>query len=277
MAPHYDPDWVRDYYAAYGEREWRRWEESPVERVKFLVHRSILSEFVSSGDRVLEIGAGAGRFTRELAQLTDRIVVADLSPVQLELNRRNATTHDYEDAVETWVECDVTDLSPHFAENAFDAVVCYGGPLSYVFGKNAQAMREMVRVVRPQGRILASVMSLWGTVHQYLSGVLEVDPETNREILDTGDLIPSRIGSGRHYCHMYRLDELRSLLQNAGLTIDLLSASDCLSVGWAEHLDELEEGSPLWNHLVEMERSACQDPGCAGMGSHIIAVARKQG
>jgi SAM-dependent methyltransferase len=275
MSERYDPNWVRDDYAAYGEQEWHRWEASPVERVKFHVHRRILETYVSSGDRVLEIGAGAGRFTRELARITDRIVVGDLSPVQLDLNRQNAIKHGYADAVETWVECDICDLSPHLAESAFDTVVCYGGSLSYVFGQSARALRQMMRVVRPQGRILLSVMSLWGSVHQYLEDVLSVDIEANRRILETGDLVPETAGSGRHYCHMFRLDELRALLLNAGLTIDLLSASDCLSVGSAALLATLDEDDPAWGHLMEMELEACRDPGCTGMGSHIIAVARK--
>ena len=275
MGTLYDPHWVRDYYAAYGEREWHRWEESPVEQVKFEIHRRVLAEYVSSGDRVLEIGAGAGRFTRELAQITDRIVVGDLSPAQLSLNRRHAEDLGYGHAVEGWVECDVTDLAPHFADDAFDVVVCYGGPLSYVFDRCATALREMKRVVRPQGFILASVMSLWGTVHQYLEGVLAVDVEANRLILGTGDLTPRTIGPGRHYCHMFRIEEVRDLMLNAGLALDLLSASDCLSVGWAEQLSQIDRGDPRWEHLIEMEVDACRDPGCAGLGSHIVVAARK--
>ena len=73
----YDPDWVRAHYDEYGMREWDRWDESPVERVKFHVHLHYLRRYVKAGDRVLEIGAGAGRFTRELAGIVDRIVVAE--------------------------------------------------------------------------------------------------------------------------------------------------------------------------------------------------------
>ena len=129
----YRPEWVRQHYAAYGEREWNRWEESPVERVKFLVHREILRQHVRPTDRVLEIGAGAGRFTQELAVIGCRITVGDLSPVQLALNRENADTHAYADSVEAWLECDMCDLRSHLEAGSFDTVVCYGGPPSYVF------------------------------------------------------------------------------------------------------------------------------------------------
>jgi len=83
----YDPQWIRDQYEDYGDREWSRWEESPVERVKFQIHRRVLEDHIPSGARVLDIGAGAGRFTQILSEITDRIVVADISAKQLELNR----------------------------------------------------------------------------------------------------------------------------------------------------------------------------------------------
>lgn len=271
----YDPDWVREYYAAYGEREWNRWEESPVERVTFLVHREILRQYVEPEDRILEIGAGAGRFTRELATIGCRITVGDLSPAQLALNRENADGYGYGKAVEDWVECDMCHLASHFEAEAFDTVVCYGGPLSYVFDQSPQALREIVRVMRPGGRVLLSVMSLWGSVHQYLGGVLDLEIEINRKIVSSGDLLPETVGEGRHYCHMFRPEELRSLLTKAGLEIERVSASDCLAVGWSERLGEIEEGSDLWDHLIEMELEACRDPGSVGMGSHIIAVCRR--
>ena len=78
---HYSADWVRKFYNEYGMKEWNRWEESPVEQIKFFVHLHHLKNHVCPTDRVLEIGAGAGRFTQQLAKITDHIVVADISPV----------------------------------------------------------------------------------------------------------------------------------------------------------------------------------------------------
>jgi len=271
----YDPDWVRAHYDEYGMREWDRWDESPVERVKFHVHLHYLREHVRTNDRVLEVGAGAGRFTRELARITDRIVVADISPGQLKLNRDNAARLDFASAVEDWIECDMCDLRPHFDDASFDAVVCYGGPLSYVFERRHDALRELARVTKTDGTLLLSVMSLWGSVHQYLPGVLKIDPETNREIIATGDLSPETIGAGRHYTHMYRANEFRRFLEDGDLTLETLSASDCLSTNWSDLLDEVDENDPTWEHLIEMEIEACQEPGCLDMGTHMIAICKK--
>jgi SAM-dependent methyltransferase len=48
---------------------------------------------------------------------------------------------------------DVCDLS-HLADGAFDAAVCFGGPLSYVRGRSAEALAELTRVTRPGGHVL---------------------------------------------------------------------------------------------------------------------------
>jgi SAM-dependent methyltransferase len=273
----YDRDWVKSYYDEYGKREWERWDVSPVEKVKFEVHLYYLRKHLEASDRILEIGAGAGRFTQELARISNKIVVADISPVQLQLNRENAQTLGYSDSIEQWIECDICDLRPHFDDAEFDAVVCYGGPLSYVFGEREKAISELLRVTRPDGRLFLGVMSLWGTVHHFLPQVLKVNPAMNKDIISTGDLGPDRSAASTHFCHMYRAAEFGGFLEEAGAVIEVLSASDCLSATWAERLKEVQEDEATWQHLVEMEIEACREPGCLDMGTHLIAVCRKPG
>lgn len=51
-----------------GDAEWDHLEKDPRSRVAFEVHRRFLRSHVADGSDVLEIGAGAGRFTIELAR-----------------------------------------------------------------------------------------------------------------------------------------------------------------------------------------------------------------
>ena len=270
----YDPDWVKSYYDEFGQREWDRWDVSPVEQVKLEVHLHYLRKYLKADDRILEIGAGPGRFTQELAKLSNRIVVADISPVQLELNRQNAHALDYAKSIEQWIECDICDLHPHFYAGAFDAVVCYGGPLSYVFGDRERALAELQRVTRAGGLLFVGVMSLWGTVHHFLPQVLGLSPALNRDIIATGDLGPDKSSASTHFCHMYRAAELRRVLEGAGTVIEVISASDCLSATWAEHLHDAQQDAATWQHLLEMEIEACRESGCLDLGTHLIAVCR---
>jgi cyclopropane fatty-acyl-phospholipid synthase-like methyltransferase len=95
--------------------------------VSFHIHRPYLRGYVQSGDHLLEAGAGAGRFTIELARLGADITVGAVSPLQLELNREKVEEADCERSIVARVPLDITDIS-RFPDHTFDGVVCYGGP-----------------------------------------------------------------------------------------------------------------------------------------------------
>ena len=75
------------------------------------MHRRYLDQYIHAGDHVLDVGAGPGRFTIELARLGATITVADISPRQLELNRAKVREAGYEASVVDRVLVDVADLS----------------------------------------------------------------------------------------------------------------------------------------------------------------------
>jgi len=273
MTTLYDPTWVREFYNDYGMKEWDRWERDPLGRVKWLVHVHYLRQYLPTGARVLEIGAGAGRFTQVLAELTSHITVADISPGQLALNRQQAEAHGFDHAVEQRVECDMTDLHGIFADEEFDAVVCLGGPVSYLFERAADGIRELMRVTKPGGPIFLEVMTLWGIIHEMLFSVVEIDRAVNRQIVATGDLLLP--GASSHHCRMYRAADFHRLLEGAGLPIELMFTSNVLTATWGEKLREVSEDSETWRHMMELELEACREPGCLDMGTHLVAVCRK--
>ena len=143
------------------------------------------------------------------------------------------------------------------------------------FDRSPQAVSECLRVLRPGGVFLASVMSLWGSAHSGIPFVLGFPTEVNDHILSTGDITPEVMPEHGHYCHMFRAAELRTLLEGAGVQVIALSASNALSSGWAEELAEITEEDDRWKQLVTMEIEACREPGCLDMGTHIVAVGRK--
>lgn len=274
MSNKYDPSWVKEYYDNYGMKEWNRWEVSAISRVSWAIHVHYLHKFVKPGERVLEMGAGAGRFTQVLSDITSRIIVADISRGQLDINEQQAKALGFDSAVERRVECDVCNLRGHFADGEFDTTVCYGGVLSYLYDCAPAALSELRRVTRPGGWIVVEVMSLWGVIHSALMEVLDdISPETNRKIVSSGDLTQDMAVSN-HFIHMYRAGELRKVLENSKLEIEAMSATGVLSVNWGKQLADIPEDSEQWRHLIEMELEACCEPGCLDLGTHLIAVCR---
>lgn len=272
----YDPEWVRKYYDEYGEKEWDRLDRSPADRVNQHIHSHYLRCFVPRDSRVLEIGPGPGRFTEVLAELGCRVVAGDVSAVQLELHRRYGEEKGFGSCVEERLQLDICDLSKLGTES-FDVVTCYGGPLSYVFERAGEALRECVRVCRRGGRVLGSVMTIWGTCHRYLPAVLGLPPEVNRGIEATGNLDPATWKESTHHCHMYRSAELRELVQDCGLRVVAMSASNGLSINWTDEDCGYPEDRVRWEELLRMELEACRQPGCLDMGTHLLFVGERKG
>ncbi len=60
-----------------------------------------------------------------------------------------------------------------------------------------------------------------------------------------------------------------------GLSILALSASCCLSLGWNELLQQVRQDEVKWRELLRMELEASAEEGALDMGTHLIAVTRK--
>lgn len=269
----YDPGWVRSHLGDRGEADLAE-ETRPTARISYEIHLHYLRRFLSGTERVLEVGAGVGKLTGALASLTDRVVVADISPLKLQLNQRNARAAGYANAIEAWVETDVVNLA-QFGDGEFDAVVCYGGPLSYVFDQRQRALRELLRVTRQGGLLFLSVRSLWGSIHKGFPSILHVDPRFFREVVQSGDLGPDKVAVTGSFLHAYRSAEFRSLLETEGLTVEVLTASGVLSETWDALLLTETLDKAVWQEVIDLELEASQSPGCIDMGTHLIAVTRK--
>jgi SAM-dependent methyltransferase len=273
----YDAAYMRSFYDTYGEREWERFERSPMDRVNFHVHLHYLQEFIRAGDTVLDVGAGPGRFTIEMARLGARVHVGDLSPAQLELNRQKVSEAGYESAVIAREIMDIADLSSLDGEQ-FDAVVCFGGPLSYVFGRAGGAIAELLRVTKPGGHLLVSVMSLFGTLRLYFDGVLDLVERYGlgpglEDVIATGDL-SAEVNDG-HPMHLFRSDELMALLAQQGGDVVAASAANFLSPGHRAFLESVMDRPEIWEAVLRAEVEACRQPGALDGGTHLIAVARR--
>lgn len=273
----YDPSRLASFFDEYGEREWERLgpERPAIDRVNFATHLALLREHISEGDRVLEAGAGPGRFTIELARIGARIVVGDISPGQLRLNRENVGAAGLEAAVESRQVLDIVDLEK-LDDESFDATVCFGGPLSYVLDRADAALAELLRVTRPGGKLLLSVMSLFGSMRTFLPSVLEeVDQhglETVNRVIETGDL-PPELSRGHATMRLYRWSELEELLGRHPCTLLGASSANFLAARADDVLDGID--GDRWETLLEWELAACREPRAIDGGTHMLAAVRR--
>lgn len=265
---------IRRYFDAYGEQEWERLVSSPAARVSLEVHRRFLAPLVRDGSRVLEIGAGPGRFTIELARLGARVVVTDLSEVQLDLNAVHVAESGCEGSVEDRFILDLRDLS-RFDDDEFDLVLAYGGPLSYVFEDATEALRGCLRVAP---LVVGSVMSTLGAWRKYLGVVgsleAEIGPEASDMIVRTGDLRLEGTTDG-HTCQMYRSREVVDLVGRAGGRVVAFSSSNWASLAEEAVVAEIAADAGRWARFLDLECEACREPGILDTGTHLLFAAER--
>ena len=181
---------------------------------------------------------------------------------------------DAEGAVISRELLDICDTS-RYESATFDVVLAFGGPLSYAFDQDHEALNGLFRVLKPGGVVVASVMSLLGSWRLFLRGVVEEAAEAGEEandlILTTGDL---RYFPAEHICKMYRASDIARLAEECGGEILAMSASNWASLGDPEALTILESDPVRWANFLEHEVRACREPGALDGGTHLLFAAR---
>ncbi len=135
---------------------WKKWDNLTMEFLKPMGDEIIRLLKPKNNDLVLDVAAGTGEPGLTIATMLTggKVIVTDLAEGMLEVARENAAKRGIKN-FETKV-CDVCELP--FADNSFDAVSCRFGFM--FFPDMLLAAKEMVRVLKPGGRIATSVWNI---------------------------------------------------------------------------------------------------------------------
>lgn len=135
---------------------WKKWDYITMNFLKPIGDEIIRLINPKGVDLVMDIAAGTGEPGLTIATMLNggKVVITDLSEDMLEIARENAMNRGI-----TNIEiraCDVCELP--FADNTFDSISCRFG---FMFFPDMQlAAKEMVRVLKPGGRIATSVWNV---------------------------------------------------------------------------------------------------------------------
>ena len=275
----YDPSFPRQHYDRVADEEWLRMTETRRGQLSFLVHMDVLQQYLTSNMRVLEIGAGAGVSTKELVRMVRQLVVADISEVQLNLNKKHMQELDLLDSVHEYRVMDLVDLGT-LGRDSFDAVVCIGGPLSYLLDKAPVAVQQLVQVLKPGGVAILGVMSLINTVVRFM-GIVRAEKDAigidnMRWMLETGHQDREHNPTTEHYCHMMTCFDVDELLHNVEVDVVERRAPGLLGLAGEEALNDVHVDVELWDLLVERELAWSKLPESLNLGDNILYVIRKR-
>ena len=136
-------------------REDVRLEKSRQGQLEYFVTMNYIHRFLQPGDRVLEIGAGTGRYSVALAKEGYRVSSVELVESNLRELKKKA------EGLSNITACqgDALDLG-RFDDDSFDVTLSFG-PMYHLYEAEDQhkALEEAIRVTKPGGILLVAFLS----------------------------------------------------------------------------------------------------------------------
>jgi ubiquinone/menaquinone biosynthesis C-methylase UbiE len=135
---------------------WRKWDEVNMNFLRPIGNEIIRLIQPAPDEFILDVAAGTGEPGLSIAAMEPncKVMITDLSEDMLKVARQNASNKGILN-IDT-LACDVCELP--FEDNSFDAISCRFG---FMFFPDMQlAAKEMYRVLKPGGRLAASVWNV---------------------------------------------------------------------------------------------------------------------
>ncbi len=135
---------------------WKKWDDITMHWIRPMGDEIIRLIHPQHGDLVLDVAAGTGEPGLTIASLVPdgKVIITDLAEEMLAVAKEHAAAREIKN-IEI-LACDVSELP--FADNTFDAISCRFGFM--FFPDMLLAAKEMVRVLKPGGRIATSVWNV---------------------------------------------------------------------------------------------------------------------
>ena len=258
--------YLKEYYQHYDEDG--RLLSRPG-RVEFETTMRYIRRYLTEGARIIEIGAGTGRYSHTLARMGYPVDAVEL--VQHNIDQFIASTQPGENI--TICQGNACDLSA-FPDNTYDVTLLLG-PMYHLFteGEKRQALSEAIRVTRPGGVIFAAYCMADSAILQagFLKGRIP-------ELIEKGMLNPETFETFSHpwdLFELYRVEDIEALRSHFDVTPLHLVAAD----GYAHHMRDtlatMDEAT--FEIYLRYHFATCERHDLRGISNHTLDIFRKNG
>ncbi len=234
--------------------------------VEFLTTVHFIEKYLTDGARILEIGAGTGRYSHFLARKGYQVDAVELMSCNIELFKENITP----DEKITVTQGDALDLK--IEDGQYDITLLLG-PMYHLYTEAEQkkALAEAIRVTKKGGVVFVAYCSSDMTMYQFcigrnmLKSVLEenkIEKETFRLLSKPEDVF-----------QMHRKTDIDNLMQGFRVTRLHYVGTDMLVHFVREGMDALDDES--FAFYMKYHLSICERPDMVGASNHILDVFRK--
>lgn len=235
-----------------------RLTRSKAARVEFFTTVRYIEKYLKPGDKILDIGAGAGEYSLYFGGQGYEVSALELSDSNIEAFRKKLTAEDPIDLQQG----NALDLS-RYEDDSFDIVLLFG-PL-YHLHEEADKLRciaEARRVCKPGGKLFFAFIS---NDIVFLT-MFKMHPD----YFPNGDYDKETFRLHDFPFVFHTVDACRKLLQKGGMHILHEVAADGLSELMQGEINAMDEDS--FAQYLKYHFYLCEKPECLGMSNHLLFV-----
>ena len=267
---------VRDFYDSAPEREWERLDTG-LARIEFASTLRLMKKYFPENGDVCDIGCGPGRYSIKLARRGYRVTCFDLS-VTLLARAEGAFTTEGINAT-AFVQGDARDLGV-FEDESFDAALLLG-PLYHMVQRpdRSQALREMVRILKPGGTAIVAFLNAWGLLRTGVAGFSHRfrNPAFLRSLLGETNFEDHERPNFTE-CHWSNPETACKELLETGLQIVTYAGAEGFVGGMAPLLETLRENEPaVYENIEAFAAETSELPQFRDATNHVHFVVEKSG
>ena len=235
--------------------------------IEFLTTMHYIRKYLQPGMRVMEIGAGTGRYSHALAQQGWQVDALELVPHNIDIFRM----HTLPGEPVTVTQGNALDLSM-FRSKTYDITLLLG-PMYHLHTKDdqLQALSEAIRVTKKGGVIFSAYcmgdasLLLYGFRHGKIRELLEkcaIDPDTFDGFSRPWDLF-----------QLYRTEDIESLRSRFPVKKVHLVAAD----GYANYIREqlAAMDAETYELFIKYHLATCERQDLLGYSNHTLDIFQK--
>lgn len=226
-----------------------------------------IHRYTQSGARVLEIGAGTGRYSIALAKEGYKVTAVELVESNLKVLRKNSS--DFKDIVS--YQGDALNLE-RFEDNQFDVTLLFG-PMYHLYDEEDvhKAIDEAIRVTKRDGIILVAFLSVYAIMNDnYLNGTFATGIEENFDVDYKVKHFEEQLFTGYDIVEFEQLFESYKTKHLTTVAVDNILE---LAEGRADFKMSDEE----FKLFVKYHLAICEKRELLGSSSHLLYICKKEG
>ena len=236
--------------------------------VEFLTTMRYIERFIRPGDRVLEIGAGTGRYSHALARQGYAVDAVELVEHNIEVFRQNTLP---EENVRI-VQGNALDLSA-FPDRTYDIVLLLG-PLYHLYNDEdkRQALREAIRVTKKGGVVFAAYVISDGCLLEmaFRHHKIDVAQYIKDGLLD-GETFAAK-SEPKDLFELVRKEDVDALMKVFPVTRLHYVATDGCAPLLREEIDAMDDEA--FQLYLRYHFATCEREDMLGVSNHVVDIFR---